>query len=133
MSYSLFQIGKTFTFNTNAPALLGAIIKNVKLVSITDYDTANKSGNMILQHRKIYPALPPGTPDAPETFIYYHFVTQANTTIVLANVWIDEASIQLVESISFRVLLPGRSLQDEIALRNALNALGWTGYTIEQI
>ena len=69
MPAATFEIGKTFTFNTRAPSVLGSIIKNAKLTSILDYDDAIKLDNIDLKFRTIYPLLPANTPPVPEATV----------------------------------------------------------------
>lgn len=128
-----FDIGKVYTFNTVAPALLGTTIKNATLEGVLDFKRAMKHENMVLKFRQIYPALPVGTVDNPAAFTYYLFKSEAGADIVFAEPWIDASSIQLIEAINFQVTVPNASLQDMTRVRDALNALGITGYTITQI
>lgn len=128
-----FAIGKVYNFNTKAPSLLGISIKNAKLIGIFDYNTALTHDNILLKYRQIYPLLPAGTPNSPETCIYYHFKSESGEKIVLADQWIEESTIEVVEHINFKVTFNQASLQDISRVRDALNALGYTNYTITQL
>lgn len=127
------QIGKTYTFNTFAPSILGTTIKNAKLKAILDYESVNKIEAVILKHRSIYPLLPAGTIDNPESYTYYHFQSESGEKIVIAEPWIVESTIEVVEHINLQITLPGVSLTDSVRVRNALNAMGYTNYTIKQV
>ena len=133
MPAATFEIGKTFTFNTRAPSVLGSIIKNAKLTSILDYDDAIKLDNIDLKFRTIYPLLPANTPDSPQTCLYYKFKSESGEVIVLANVWIDFASLEVIEHINFQVNFTEASLEDIQRVRGALSALGYTNYAIRQV
>lgn len=125
------EIGKVYTFHTNASAVLGAIIKNAKLQAIINYDIALKYDNIVNKYRTIYPLLPVGTPDSPESCVYYVFKTEAGDTVVFADQWIDLNTVELVEHIVISVTVNEASLSDVTNIRNALNALGFTNYVIK--
>lgn len=128
-----FQMNKVYSFNTLAPAILGASIRNAKLISIMDYNTALSYDNVDLKFRTVYPALPIGTPDTPESSVYYRFKSESGENIVIADIWIDEASVEIIEHIRFQATFEQSSLSDMTRVRNALNALGITNYVIKQL
>lgn len=127
------DIGKTYTFNTRAPAILGTTVKNAKLLLQCDYDSATAFENIDLRFRTIYPALPPGTPDNPAACKYYRFLSESGEKIVLADQWIDESSVEVVEHINFQATFTDGSLEDMVRVRDALNSLGMTNYVLKQI
>lgn len=129
----MFNIGKTYTFNTNAPSLLGASLVNAKLLSIMDYETARQYDNIDLRYRAIYPSLPLGTADKSKSTIYYRFQSQSGEKVVFAHEWIELGSVQVVEHITIQVLLTEASMEDMGRLRNILNANGYTKYNITEV
>jgi hypothetical protein len=126
-------IGTTYTFNTLAPSILGAVIQQAKLVSILDYGTAKQYDTIDLKYRSVYPLLPVGTPNQPDSTIYYRFVSQSGEYIIVAEQWIDESSIETIEFVNIQVLFQQASLSDVQRIRNALNALGYSNYTIKTL
>lgn len=126
-------LGATYTFNTLAPSILGAIIQNAKLMSIMDYESAKHYDTIDLKYRSIYPLLPSGTPDQPEHTNYYRFMSESNEPIVIAETWIDESSLIAVEFVNIQVLIQQTNLSEISRIRNALNALGYSNYTIKTI
>jgi hypothetical protein len=126
------EVGKVYTFNTKAPSVLGVSVTNAKLTSIIDYESAVKFDNIDLKFRSIYPLLPNGTPDTPESCLYYKFKTESGETIILANVWIDLTSVAVIQHINFQVTFSNASLEDITRVRAALSALGYTNYVIKQ-
>lgn len=133
MSLLNLSIGKSYTFNTKAPAILGTIIKNAKMISQLDYESAVAFDNIDLKFRTIYPALPPGTPDNPQSCTYYRFLSESGEKIIMADQWIDETTVEVVEHINFQVTFADGSLADMTRVRDALNALSFTNYVIKQI
>ena len=128
-----FTPGKTYTFNTTAPAVLGTQVVNAELIEICTYDRAIKIENIILKWRQIYPVLPPGTPNNPALFVYYFFKGESGEEILLAEPWIDANTIQEISATNIQITIPDIGLDQITAVRNALNALGITGYTIIEI
>ena len=124
------RIGKVYTFSTLAPAILGAVIKNAKLISIVDYSSALKYDNIVTKYRTIYPVLPNGTPDSPEDCEYYIFKTESGDSVVFANQWIDENTVELIQHVGIKVNISNGSLTDVNRIRDALNALGVEDFTI---
>lgn len=125
-----FQIDKVYTFNTNSPALLGAQITRATLKGIIDYNIACTFINVDLEHRKIYPTLPLGTVNDPKKFTYLLFKTESGETNVYAYEWIDDSSIVIVDTTTIVVTIPGVSNQDANRIRDALNLIGLTNFTI---
>lgn len=125
-----FEIDKVYTFNTRAPALLGAQVTRATLKGIIDYSVAITFLNVDLQHRKVYPALPPGTVNDPKKFTYLLFRTESGELTVFAYEWIDDTSIEVVDSTTLTVTLPGVSNSDANKVRDALNLIGFTNFTI---
>lgn len=125
-----FEIDKVYTFNTRAPALLGAQVTRATLKGIIDYSVAITFLNVDLQHRKVYPALPSGTVNDPKKFTYLLFRTESGELTVFAYEWIDDTSIEVVDSTTLTVTLPGVSNSDANKVRDALNLIGFTNFTI---
>lgn len=125
------SIGKVYTFNTQSPAFLGAIIERAKLKSITDADNARKFAPIDQLHAQIYPSLPAGTPNDPNAAIYYVFEGQNKSTVVLAEHWINEPSIELIEHIEIGVTVTRASISDVEKIRIALSAAGIQDFTIK--
>jgi len=124
------KIGKVFTFDTNADAILGTSVINAKLIAICDYSTALTYENIDLKFRTIYPLLPIGTPDAPEACEYFIFKSESNQVFVLADQWINMGSIVVVDNIKIQVMLNTASVSDITVIRDALNSYGFINYTI---
>ncbi len=125
-----FVIGQTYTFNTLAPAILGANFQNVKLVAILDYNTAMKFNNVAQQNQVILPLLPKGTPTDPSQYVYLLFSTQSNTTVLLAYNWIDPSSIAQSQSISLNITVNNVGTPDITTISNALSLMGYTTFKI---
>lgn len=127
-----FEIKKVYTFNTLAPAILGAQIKNARLLGMLDYDGASAYDNIALKFRQIYPVLPNGTPNEPTACIYYWFQGESGDKIILADAWIDMTTVEVVEHINIQVNFTDAKLADMPRIRDAMNALGFRNFVIKQ-
>lgn len=130
----VFDIGKTYTFNTLAPSLLGTIVKNAKLMSVVDYDNVVKYYNFIdTTYANILSALPNGTPIDPKSSLYYIFKSESGETVVISQYWVDEESIQVVEFISFKVTVTDATLGDMQTVRDVLIAANILNFSVERL
>lgn len=125
-----FKIGKIYTFNTLAPAVLGVIVKNARLTGIVDYSTACKHINVDMLQRNVYPLLPAGTPNITSDYTYYLFKGESGNMVVLADVWIEETSIEEALGKTISISIPNANLEDVTRIRDTLNLMGFVGYKI---
>lgn len=125
-----FEIGKVYTFNTKSPVFLGAVIERAKLKSIVDIDVARTMTPIDQLWAQIYPTLPTGTPNTPKASIYYVFEGLNKTRIVVADVWVVESSIQVIEHVTITATIPSASLNDVDVVRLALSAAGLKDFAI---
>lgn len=132
MSNYSFELKKSYNFNTLPVSLLGAVIKNAKLLGIMDYEMALKYDNIALKYRQIFPALPAGTPDQPEACTYYLFQSESGEKVVFADQWIDMTTVQVVQHVNFQVTFTEANLEDISHVRDLLNAAGYRNYVIKQ-
>ncbi len=126
-------ISTVYTFNTNAPALLGVEIKNAKLLSILDYETAIIFEDITTKYRQVYPLLPNGTPDDPRSCLYYRFKSEAGEYIILADQWINMTTVEAISSVALQVTLTDVVVEDIKRIRDALNILGLRNFNIKQL
>jgi hypothetical protein len=132
-SFSDFKIGKVYTFDTYAPTLLGTQLKNARLTSIIDFDTANSYENILLKYRQIYPLLPVGTPDNGRLCTYYVFETESKEKVVYADQWINEDTIVVIEHININIYITDIALNDISNIRDILRAAGYFDFRITQV
>lgn len=126
-------ISTVYTFNTNAPALLGIEIKNAKLISILDYDTAIIFEDITTKYRQIFPLLPNGTPDDPRSCLYYRFKSESGEFIILADQWINMQSVEAIDAVTLQVTIAHAVVDDIRRIRDALNILGLRSFDIKQL
>lgn len=118
------NVKNQYSFSTRAPGILGASYKNLKLVSIMTYDLANSLINVQAYHANVYPALPQGTQDNPESYTYFLFKTEQNTNVVMADVWIDEQTLSEQGSQTLIIEIPNITNTEIFRVSNILNTMG---------
>lgn len=123
-------IGKVYSFSTQAPMVLGSEITYAKLSSIVDADTARLFEPIDQIYAQILPSLPLGTPVDPAASVFYIFTARNGSRIVIADVWIAEPTLTLIESVSVTITLPSASLSDIEPIRQALIAANAPPFTI---
>lgn len=129
-----FDIGKTYTFNTLAPSILGATIENAKLVSIVDYDNVVKYENFIIaKYNNILSQLPNGTPTKPSLSIYYIFEKPSGDREVFSQYWVDEGTIVELQLVNLNVTITDVSIDKIALIRDLLLSAEISTFSIEQI
>lgn len=119
-------INSYYSFSTRAPGILGSSFSNLKLASIMTFDLANKFINVMSMHANIYPVLPEGISDNPESYTYYLFKTESNGELILADVWIDQNTVIEKGSQSLVIEIPRVTNTDIIRINNTLNMMGYS-------
>ncbi len=127
------NIGKRYTFNTLAPAKLGATIENAKLTSITDYNSVLKLINMRSKYANIISSLPEGTPVDPNLSIYYVFEKVSGDIEIFSQYWIDEGTVEEVVSVNLVINVTDVSVDKITLIRDILINAGITTFNIEQV
>lgn len=119
----MLSINKYYNFSVYANSVLGSSYKNAKLVSILDYHTALKFANIELLQRQIYPYLPPGTLADHTKYSYYLFKYN-DKDVVLADVWIEQASIEETAGLNYTLKLNNITSPTLATIRDQLRLLG---------
>ena len=117
------NINKHYNFSVYANSVLGTSYTNTKLVSILDYHTALKFANVELQHRQVYPYLPPNTPSDHTKYTYYLFQHNGKN-IVLADVWIMASSVEETQGLNYTLQLNNVTTAELAIVRDQLRLLG---------
>lgn len=117
------SINKYYNFSVYANSVLGTTYTNAKLVSILDYHTALKFGNIELLHKQVFPYLPTGTPSDNTKYTYYLF-NYLGSNIVLADVWLLDSSIVETLGLNYTVRLNNISNTQYTIVRDQLRLLG---------
>ena len=117
-------IGKTYTFNTRSPVMLGASVERVKLSAVADYNTAKEYRNLLVDFRAISPTVTDLDANIRATDCqYYIFTTADGSKLVLADVWIDLESVKEDSRTSVTLHIPDISETSLDQLTRVLNSL----------
>lgn len=129
----LFDINNSYSFQTLAPAVLGARYTQAIYAGELAFKHAIlMQPNLLERYRRVYPSLPTGTADAAQSCSYHIFTTVSGDTVVLCEQWIDTASIEVIHGIDANISFKGLSTADPQRIRNILNEAGFVGqFTIE--
>lgn len=125
--YTGWSTGAKYSFTTIAPTILQANYTSVKLAaSSINFDIAVKVGsiNLLAQWRQVYPLLPEGTPDTPDAVNWMIFVMPDGQNVVLAEPWIDGASVTPVEFRQYDIAVTESNPAQMQRIRDFLNIIG---------
>ena len=118
-------INHHYNFSVYANTILGTNYRNARLVSTLDYRRALKYDNIVLQLSRIFPYLPPGTLEDNTKYTYYLFEVNGKEK-VLADVWIDQTSIELSTGVDHTLKLINVTSAQLAMVRDQLRLLGIT-------
>lgn len=116
-------INSYFNFSVYANSVLGTSYRNVKLLSILNYHTALKFANIELLQKQVFPYLPPGTPSDHTQYNYYLF-SYKDKDLVLADVWIQQNSIEKTVGLNYNLKLNDVTPTQIATIRDQLRLLG---------
>lgn len=124
--YNDWKVNTHYTFTTAAPGVLPAQYTDVAFSGQVSYSTAAKIGsiNIYAQWRQIFPLLPPGTPDTPESADWYIFDMPDGSIVVLAAPWIDGGTVTPISFQQFDIALTQSNYTQMTQIRDFLNKIG---------
>ena len=125
-----FAIDGVYTFNTLAPAILGASFNNVTVLAILNYKVASNYINIEANHVNIYPYLPVGTVNDPKTYQYILIRTQTGEETVLALPWINTDTVEQINNQVVTVTVNNATVADTVKIRDSLILLGYSEFSI---
>ena len=124
MSLNL-QVNSVYTFNTRAPGILGAVIKNARLLMTASFEVASKFENVKIKYEQVLPVVQPfGAPSSPINVLFHQFLTESGEKIFVAEPWIDNTSLEVVTNLNFSVNVVNATLSEKNAVRQALLNIG---------
>ena len=120
-----------YSFETYAPGILGTNFKGVKILGSSSYFVIT-GFDLETIHRQIFPSLPPGTPDDPTVFNYYHVEFQNGERTVIAHEWIRESTIEKLDNVLITVKVGGDvSYQDADRIAGLLKMNGYQSLELQ--
>lgn len=130
-----FQLGKRYSFELYANAVLSTTIKNAKVTSIVSGPIAEQLNHQVAtKHAQIYPSLPEETSERDYTSQHYVIVEYDNgETDAFGLSWIRNSTIKMLSSSDYIVQLKNVSPDAAEALNAVLSANGYQVARIEQV
>lgn len=125
-------LNSVLTFDTLAPAVLPSTYRMAKFEAILDASTAQALGvDIYAMHANIYPYIRQnGVPNDPTQYMYAKF-SHNGTLLVLGMPWINQDTVQVIETTSLVITLAGRGTQDIERLKRALQSNAFDNFSIE--
>lgn len=125
-----FKIKGVYNFDVYPSAILGTSFKNVTVMAIMDRATANKEIDTQAMHVLMYPYLPSGSVNDPDGYDYIKIKTTTGQTTIIGISWINDDTVELVESRTVTVVIDGVTASDVNRIKNALVQNGYSALTI---
>lgn len=125
-----FELDGVYSFDTLAPAILGANFKRVTVLAILNYTVAAGYINIESNHVNIYPYLPIGTVKDPKSYQYLLIKTLTGENTVLALPWINLDTVTKITTQTISVTLNNVNTGDSVKIRDSLIMMGYTDFSI---
>ena len=131
-------IGKTVSFNTRVPGVLGTSFANVRVDALLDHRTASLFRDAAATHANVYPtvhAIDPTVPDDYTKYLYIKFTDSNGVEDCLGIPWIDPGSVVEINSVALNAYMtgPGVTLDRINDIKNALLSIGITNVVISPV
>ena len=124
----LFNLKKTYNFNTISTSVLDFSYKNLTVISYLGFDQAIKYSGIFndvvtIREQLVVETSKPLLPA--KDAIYVLFKDMYDNEILLAEDWIDSNSIQLVQDIVYNLTIKDITTSDTAIILDTLRALGY--------
>lgn len=130
MNINEMEVGKVYSFAMRSPVIYGARVEKARLTAVGDISVAKLFNPIEQQYSQIYPSLPAGTPFNAAGCKYYVFKQLNDEMIAIADQWMVEGSVEVIERIVYDVKIYDGNLGDISKIKAALAAIGKTEVVI---
>lgn len=125
-----FVIKGVYSFILYPATVIRGDFSNLTIMATMDYESALQLGDIPAVHANVFPYLPAGTPNDPSQYDYVKVKLSSGIVTVLGMPWINQSTIELVQSLSATVVIEGVSNSDGPRIRDALVQNGYNNLTI---
>jgi len=125
----MFNINKSYNFSTLAAAILGAAYNNMKVLGILTANEAVKYQDVYTQYEALNTIIT-GLPTSADMLTYILFVDTLGNKKVIAQEYIDPASITLVTTTNLRIDIFNIDSAMEAVINLRFKELGITNFNI---
>lgn len=126
-----FERKKTYSFKIYPSVVLGNDFTNVVVEDILSRATAEAFEKVTTLHALVYPYLPAGTPDDPDSYDYLKIRHPSGVTSIIAVQWIQMDTVEEIRATNCYVKLENFTPSKLSLLREALTANGFSNFSIE--
>lgn len=120
---TVLTVDTHYNFSVFAPSVLGSNYKNARLMSVLNYQTALKFGDVVLKHRQVYPYLPADVPSDQTKYTYYLFQV-GDKDIILADVWLLPETIEATSGSTRTITLLNVTEAQVTVIRDQFRLMG---------
>lgn len=124
MQFSDMKIGNVYSFSTYSTAFLGARITRAKLIGSVNAGMARKFSPIDQTYPQVFPTLPQGSVYDVDGQQYFLFEQQNGSTLVMAKQWINESSLEEIQSVNIVIRIEGADASAADKASRALKAAG---------
>jgi hypothetical protein len=128
----VFSINLIYNFSTLATAILGAAYTDMKVIGILGFEEALKYGDVVTKHEVLKPVIT-GLPGNANMLTFILFQDSSGNKLVLAQEYIDAATVVVVTLNNIQVDIIGVDTATETTLRARLLELGISNFTITKV
>lgn len=127
-------IGAVVSFDLYPAQIIGASLKNAKVLAIVDGVTAKALGTDVAAlHAAVYATLPVGVPNRFDGYSYVRLKLTSGETVIIGLPWIKESTLLRAQVGRLNVVLEGMSEQDYSRLTKAMSANGFKIASIDWV
>ena len=128
------KINSVVSFDLYAEAILGAKIRNAKVLSILDaQDAARYIANPVTMHAAVFPSLPPDTPNRYDGYPYLKLKLEGGTTTAIGLPWIRESTYREVSVADLQFTISNVDPEGRALIMQALAAQGYTAVDVKEL
>lgn len=136
MTASLDQVptGSTVSFETFAPQIIGAVIKDAVVLAHLDVETVRMlGGDPYSKHAQIYPLLPTGVVDNAGEYMYLKLQLVSKEFAYIGLPWIREETIVSTKRRRAQVVIEDVGPSDVSEISLALTSNGFSKHSVTLI
>lgn len=126
MSTLNLQTGDICSFELYPAAMIGTNFVDVIYQDRISYNSVHLFGvDPNAEHVRVYPTLPPGSPNDPAAYNWLSFKTQNGDLVVVGELWIKPETLVVNQQLTYYVTIYNANENTPTEVRQALNALGY--------
>lgn len=131
MLFSEMKIENVYTFSTYSAAFLGSKVTRAKLLGVVNAATARKFSPIDQIYPQVFTTLPANAVYDVESQKYCLFEQQNGGTLVMAEQWINESTLEEIVNVSLIVKIETGDAGTADKVSQALHAAGITDFSIK--